>query len=247
MYSKASISSLSILQRRLGYKFKNAELLTKALTHRSFVHEQPGKDILDNERLEFLGDSVLGMVVSDHLLKEFPNFSEGKLTKLRAGLVNDSNLAKKAMDLRLGNFVRLGKGEILTGGRKRDSILASTLEALIGAIYLDGGLDTIPVLLHRLFKNDIRIIISKKGERNWKDLLQQYTQKKIKSHPDYAIIKETGPPHKRKFVVAVKINGKMLGRGAGDSKKQAEQKAAKSTLMKYFPKYLNETTRYKNQ
>ncbi len=247
MRSKMSIPSLSILQRSLGYKFKNTELLTKALTHRSFVHEQPQKDIVDNERLEFFGDSVLGLVVSDYLLKKFPNFSEGKLTKLRAGLVNDSNLAKKAMNLRVGNFIRLGRGEALTGGRKRNSILASTLEALIGAIYLDGGLNAISVLLHRLFKNDIKLIISKKGERNWKELLQQYTQKNFKSHPDYKIIKETGPPHKRKFVIGVKINNKMLGKGAGDNKKQAEQKAAKSTLFKYFRKYLNQTTVSKNQ
>jgi len=243
MHSKMPTPSLSILQRKLGYKFKNALLLTQALTHRSFVHEQPQKDIVDNERLEFFGDSVLGLVVSDYLLKKFPNFSEGKLTKLRSGLVNDSNLAKKAMNLRVGNFIRLGRGEDLTGGRKRNSILASTLEALIGAIYLDGGIDPISVLLHRLFKNDIKLIISKKGERNWKELLQQYTQKNFKSHPDYKIIKVTGPPHKRKFVIGVKINNKMLGRGAGDNKKQAEQKAAKSTLFKYFRKYLTEVSK----
>ncbi len=243
MHSKMPIPSLSILQRKLGYKFKNALLLTQALTHRSFVHEQPQKDIVDNERLEFFGDSVLGLVVSDYLLKKFPNFSEGKLTKLRSGLVNDSNLAKKAMNLRVGNFIRLGRGEDLTGGRKRNSILASTLEALIGAIYLDGGLDPISAILHRLFKNDIKLIISKKGERNWKELLQQHTQKKFKSRPDYKIIKETGPPHKRKFVIGVKINNKMLGSGAGDNKKQAEQKAAKSTLFKYFRKYLTEVSK----
>jgi ribonuclease-3 len=254
MYSKGFFSNLSLkkvnpsitgdnlsrCQKGLGYRFKNIEFLIKALTHRSFAHESSSKDVKDNERLEFLGDSVLAIVVSEYLIKKFPFHSEGTLTKLRAKLVNGSTLAKKAANLQLGKFLRLGKGEMLTGGNRRASILASGLEAVIGAIYLDGGLNEAASLIHSLLKNDIKSIIQKKGERNWKGLLQQYTQKKLKSQPSYTVIEEKGPEHKKKFTVAVKINGQPLGKGKGETKKEAEQKAAKSILHRYYRQYLHQ-------
>lgn len=235
---------LSKCQKTLGYQFNDLKMLTKALTHRSFAHEsisKPVKDpVKDNERLEFLGDSVLSIVISDYLFKNFPAYSEGTLTKLRANLVNGPTLAKKAAKLHLGKFLQLGKGEMLTGGSKRASILASGLEAVIGAIYLDGGIDKATIFIRSLFKNEIKSLIQKKGERNWKGLLQQYTQKELKSQPFYIVTEEKGPDHKKRFVIVVKILDRLLGKGKGKTKKEAEQQAAKSTLQKYYRHYLNQ-------
>ncbi|MEA3328235.1 MAG: ribonuclease III [Candidatus Omnitrophota bacterium] len=233
-------NSLSKCQKTLGYQFNDVKILIKALTHRSFAHESILKAVKDNERLEFLGDSVLSIVVSDYLVKHFPAYSEGILTKLRANLVNGPSLTEKALKLHLGKFLQLGKGEMLTGGNKRASILASGLEAVIGAIYLDGGLNKAADFVHSLFKNEIKSLSQKKGERNWKGLLQQYTQKELKSQPSYVVIEEKGPEHKKRFVIVVKIFDRLLGKGKGKTKKEAEQQAAKSTLRKYYRHYLDQ-------
>ncbi|MEA3560224.1 MAG: ribonuclease III [Candidatus Omnitrophota bacterium] len=233
-------SRLSECQKRFQYQFRNTELLIKALTHRSFAHESASKFTKDNERLEFLGDSVLGIVISEYLIKNFPELSEGALTKLRASLVNGPMLAKKAAKLQLGKFLQLGKGERSTGGSKRSSILGSGLEAIIGAIYLDGGLNKAAIFILFLLKSEVKVLVQKKGERNWKGLLQQYTQKELKSQPHYTVIAESGLEHKKNFTIAVNINGRQLAKAKGKTKKEAEQKAAKLTLRKHCRRYLHQ-------
>jgi ribonuclease III len=211
---------LRALQVPLG-----GDLLERALVHRSFAYENGG--LPTNERLEFLGDSVLGLIVTDTLFREYPDLPEGQLAKLRAAVVNMRALAGVARGLRLGSYVRLGKGEEGTGGRDKSSILADTLEAVIGAVYVDRGLAEADDLVHRLFDPVIARSARLGAGLDWKTSLQELTAAEILGVPEY-YVEESGPDHQKSFRASVRIGGRSYGEGEGHSKKEAEQQAAEA-------------------
>jgi ribonuclease-3 len=211
---------LSAIQVPLG-----AELLDRALMHRSFAYENGG--LPTNERLEFLGDSVLGLIVTDTLFRQYPDLPEGQLAKLRAAVVNMRALAGVARGLKLGEYVRLGKGEEGTGGRDKSSILADTLEAVIGAVYLDKGLPEADALVHRLFDPVIARSARLGAGLDWKTSLQELTAAEVLGVPEYHV-DESGPDHQKSFRATVRIGDQTYGEGEGRSKKEAEQQAAEA-------------------
>ncbi|MDX6361078.1 MAG: ribonuclease [Streptomyces sp.] len=217
-------SSHTLLEGRLGYKLESA-LLVRALTHRSYAYENGG--LPTNERLEFLGDSVLGLVVTDTLYRTHPDLPEGQLAKLRAAVVNSRALAEVGRGLELGSFIRLGRGEEGTGGRDKASILADTLEAVIGAVYLDQGLEAAGELVHRLFDPLIEKSSNLGAGLDWKTSLQELTATEGLGVPEY-LVSETGPDHEKTFTAAARVGGVSYGTGTGRSKKEAEQQAAES-------------------
>ena len=212
------------LQDALGVPLA-ADLLERALTHRSFAYENGG--LPTNERLEFLGDSVLGLIVTDTLFREYPDLPEGQLAKLRAAVVNMRALAGVARGLQLGSYIRLGKGEEGTGGRDKSSILADTLEAVLGAVYLDRGLGEADALVHRLFDPVIARSARLGAGLDWKTSLQELTAAEILGVPEYHV-EESGPDHQKSFRASVRIAGRTYGEGGGRSKKEAEQQAAEA-------------------
>jgi len=218
------------LQTNLGYTFKRHSLLKHAITHKSFIHEQNLHPLDSNERLEFLGDAVLELCISDFLYHRYPEISEGDLTKKRAALVCEATLASLARSLSVGTFILLGQGEAAEGGRERDSILSDVLESIFGAIFLDGGLEEVRALILRLYEP-----VEEKATRANKDFktaLQERLQKISKQTATYSIINETGPAHKKIFTAQAIYNGKAIGTGSGASKKIAEQEAARMALEK---------------
>lgn len=220
----AAPSSHAVLEGRLGYTLGSA-LLVRSLTHRSYAYENGG--LPTNERLEFLGDSVLGLIVTDTLYRVHPDLPEGQLAKLRAAVVNSRALAEVARGLDLGAFIRLGRGEEGTGGRDKASILADTLEAVIGAVYLDRGLEAATELVHRLFDPLIDRSSSLGAGLDWKTSLQELTAAEGLGVPEYAVT-ETGPDHEKTFTAAARVGGVAYGTGTGRSKKEAEQQAAET-------------------
>jgi ribonuclease III len=200
-------------------------LLERALTHRSFAYENGG--LPTNERLEFLGDSVLGVVVTDALFRGYPDLPEGQLAKLRAAVVNMRALASVARGLKLGDYVRLGRGEDATGGRDKSSILADTLEAVIGAVYIERGLDEASALVHRLFDPVIARSARLGAGLDWKTSLQELTASEVLGVPEYQV-EESGPDHQKSFRAVVRVSGHVYGTGHGRSKKEAEQQAAET-------------------
>jgi ribonuclease-3 len=211
------------LDRLLGVRFRDGALRELALTHRSYAFEN--EIGINNERLEFLGDAVLGIVVTDMAFREFPDMPEGELAKLRAAIVNMGALADVARDLGLGRFVLLGKGEEMSGGRDKSSILADALEALLGAIYLDRGLDAARKLIVRLFRPRMIAYVRGEGERDYKTILQELASADLHALPEYRIT-ERGPDHQKEFTATVFLDGDRWGTGMGRSKKEAEQQAA---------------------
>lgn len=224
------MEDLSSLQEKLAYTFKDMEWLHQALTHRSYIHENPSSPLKDNEKMEFLGDAVLDLVIRDLLLKAFPNYSEGELSKIRAWVVNESTLAKVARSIELGNHLFLGRGEELSGGRDKSSILADTYEALVAAIYLDGGLIPAFEVIKKHFAIILKEAIHADFLEDYKTQLQEYSQERFKSVPTYEVEREVGPDHDKTFFVTLLINGKIISHGTGKSKKEAEQHAAKDAL-----------------
>jgi ribonuclease-3 len=218
---------MDTLQAALGYTFRNKTLLTQALTHSSYAYEHAPGQITHNERLEFLGDAVLELCISDWLYSLYPSMSEGELTKNRAAQVCEPNLAAKAKSLNLGNHMRLGNGEDQSGGRNKSSLLADVFEAVLGAIYLDGGLEAACSVVSRLFTPNEN---EPPPQHDNKTTLQEILQKNSRETAVYHIISESGPPHKRVFVAEVSHMGKVLGKGTGNSKKEAEQNAAGEAL-----------------
>ena len=216
------------LQTGLGYTFRRHALLRHAVTHSSFVHEHGLDHAHSNERLEFLGDAVLELCISDFLYHRFPEMAEGDLTKRRAGLVCESSLAELARSLKLGNFLLLGQGEAHEGGREKDSILSDALESVLGAVFLDGGLEEARLVVMRLFEPIVDKVV--KQLKDYKSTLQEYLQKNSHETATYTIIKEEGPPHHRVFTAQASHRDKVLGKGSGGSKKAAEQAAAKMAL-----------------
>lgn len=217
------------LQNKIGYQFKNPALLNEALTHSSYANEHKTQHIKYNERLEFLGDSVLSIVVSDYIYKNCPELPEGELTKLRASLVCEKSLYEFAKKIDLGKYLVLSKGERNNGGADRPSILSDAFEALIAAIYIDGGLA--PASKHILNFVIPAIKNSKKKKINdYKTTLQEIIQKNPGEKLEYVLIKESGPDHNKHFVVEVHLNSNVIGKGGGRSKKEAEQQAAREAL-----------------
>jgi ribonuclease-3 len=213
----------------LGIRFKDAVLRETALTHRSYAFENELGS--NNERLEFLGDAVLGIVVTDMAFREFPEMPEGELAKLRAAMVNMGALAEVARDLGLGRFILLGKGEEMSGGRDKSSILADAFEALLGAVYLDRGLDAARKLIVRLFRPRMIAYVRGEGERDYKTILQELASADLHALPEYRI-SERGPDHMKEFTATVYLAGMSWGSGMGRSKKEAEQQAAHEAYVK---------------
>ena len=217
-------------ERRIGYSFKRRDLLTRAITHKSYSHEARHENARHNETFEFLGDSVLGFVIGDLLFQHFPDLDEGALSKMKAYLVSAPSLAEKARQFGMGEVLLLGVGEEKTGGRKKDSLLANLFEAVIAAVYLDGGIEPARQLIEASFSADIASI-----DRHdllfhdYKTALQELAQGKGLPLPDYSVVGEVGPDHDKTFVVEVKI-GAHVARGEGSSKKEAQQQAARHAL-----------------
>ncbi len=216
------------LEQRIGYVFRDKQLLRQALTHSSFTNEQRINKTQDYERLEFLGDAVLELVSSEYLYQQYPQVPEGELTKRRASVVCEPSLAFCARDIELGKYMRLGKGEEATGGRKRDSIIADVMEAVIGAIYLDGGME--PARKH-IMKYILSDLEDKQLFFDSKSNLQELIQGKLKKEFSYIMLEESGPEHDKTFLVEVQMEGECLGKGTGRTKKAAEQQAAYQALL----------------
>ena len=214
----------------LGYSFNNQELIFQAFRHPSYVYEKDDLGISDNQRLEFLGDAVINLAISHLLMESFPDMKEGDLSKYRASLVSESGLYHIAHELKLGDYLLLGKGEEQTNGRKKPSIITDAFEALIGAIYLDGGFPEALRIIEKLFSQSLNKINLGKSINDFKTELQEYSQDTFQSPPEYRIEKETGPDHNKTFYVSVYLKENLTGKGKGKSKKEAEQKAAKEAL-----------------
>lgn len=217
--------SLEALQEILGYRFRDLERLRTALTHRSYANEQPESGQRDNERLEFIGDAVLDLVVGHMLMEAYPDLSEGQLSVTRSQVVSEDGLSEIAYHLGLGRFIYLGKGERRSGGQNKPSILADALEAVIGAVYLDEGFDAARALVARLFADAVATV-EVTGFYDYKTRLQELAQARLKATPVYRVVGDSGPDHAKTFEVCVEINGHEWGRAIGSSKKRAEQLAA---------------------
>lgn len=215
------------LNENLGYRFKQPELLLQAFRHSSYVNEQADDRLENNERLEFLGDAVLDLAISHILMELFYDAREGDLSKYRAMLVDESGLFQVAKKLRLGDYLFLGKGEEQSDGREKPSILANTMEALLGALYLDAGYKKTMKIIHKLFDPLLEELGQRAIPHDYKSHLQEYTQKAFKTLPKYSLSHESGPAHAKTFRVELSLKGELLSTGEGKSKKEAEQKAAK--------------------
>jgi ribonuclease-3 len=219
------------LSEKLGYEFTKPELLAEAFRHASYVNELGDGNLRDNERLEFLGDAVLDLAVSHILMDVFQDAREGPLSKWRASVVNEKVLSELAGELELGNYLCLGRGEELSGGREKPSILADTLEALLGAVYLDAGFERAKEIIRNLFFYHIGKLEGIGLDEDFKSLLQEFTQETHKTRPEYVLVSESGPAHARTFRVALVIQGRTVSEGEGKSKKEAEQKAAREAFL----------------
>ena len=220
------------LQQTIGIAFRDTSLLEQAFIHSSYVNENPNSPLSDNERLEFLGDALLSFIVTEKLYHEFPHLAEGELTEIRVSLIREETLAQLASELNLGDYLFLAKGEELTGGRGRQSNLADTFEALIGAIFLDQGLTAIKDFVLRKLHGQLEQIKTEGIGQNYKALLQEFTQAKYKLLPTYRIVEVSGPDHDKNFTVEVALEDRILGTGSGKSKRAAEMEAAHSAWEK---------------
>ena len=217
-------------QKTIQYVFIHPALLEEALTHKSHLQGKQGEALKDNERLEFLGDAVLGLIISEYLAKTYPDLTEGDLSQTRAQLVRQSSLAQAARRLELGSLFRLGRGEERTHGREKSSLLANTLEAVIAAVYLDGGLGPARAFVLKALEDKLRALDQSNLQASWQDYksqLQEWCQQKCFTIPEYRLVSESGPDHEKVFDVEVSIQGVIRGRGIGYNKKSAEQEAAK--------------------
>jgi len=226
------MNSLEHLEKKLKIKFKNIQALKEALIHRSYLNEAKQKNLHSNERLEFLGDSILSFVISEWLFKQFPNYSEGNLTNIRSNLVKTESLAKIAKKFDLGKFLFLSRGEKEEGGENNSTLLANTFEAVLGAIFLDRGIAKVKKFIKKNFKNLLESLVLKGEFKDFKSLLQETVQAEKKLTPSYKIIKESGPDHAKIFTVGVYLGKKLLAIGSGKSKQAAEENAAEAVLNK---------------
>ena len=221
------------LEAAIGYRFKNISLLQNALTHSSYANERWHNSLLSNERLEFLGDSVLGMLVAEYLYQNFPNRPEGELTRMRADMVCEQTLAAAANRIGLGTHLLLGHGEEQGGGRNRNSILADAMESVIAACFLDGGMDAALKVVQQFIL--VEVPVTKLHNADYKTKLQELVQQKKNQVLSYRLAGQSGPDHDKKFDVEVSLNGQVVGAGSGSSKKRAEQDAARCAIEKLFP------------
>ena len=231
-FSENRMQELRSLQDQIKFQFSDLKLLNKALTHKSYANEN-NKNLNHNERLEFLGDSVLDILVSDFLVHKYSDFEEGILSIIRAAVVNESCLAKLAKKINLGDYLLLGKGEQISGGKNKPSILADAFEALVGAVFCDGKLDAASNIFLPLLIEEIENTAKSWSFRDFKTDLQEYTQNKLVCIPRYKVVKEIGPDHAKEFEVVVMVKNEIQGKGLGKSKKEAEQAAAKLAIEKY--------------
>jgi len=225
------------LQKTLGISFNNPKLLEQALVHSSFINENPAHAMGHNERLEFLGDAVLDLVIAEKLFLDYPDISEGEMTRLRASLVRRETLARIAGDIRLGSYLLMGKGEEATGGRGKLPNLAGALEALIAAVYLDLGAPVVKEMIIKLYAGEWKKLSGRGAAIDYKSRLQELAQSRFQEIPAYRLISESGPDHDKKFRVEVLINAKVLGDGIGKSKKLAETEAARLALQRLADTY----------
>ena len=224
------VSPIESLQASLGYRFTNPAFLQEALTHTSYVNERKQTDLNHNERLEFLGDAVLSLVMSEYLASRLPACSEGALSKLKAKLVSESSLARAARRLGLGDHLKLGRGEERSKGREKDSLLSDAMEAVIAAVHLDGGFSASRAVTVHVFADELRAVTDQSehpGSDDFKTQFQEWCQKHYEALPRYEIVRESGPDHDKLFEVAVSVKEDVVGHGMGRSKKEAEQAAAK--------------------
>ena len=221
------------LEIAIGYRFRNISLLQNALTHSSYANERWHNSLLSNERLEFLGDSVLGMLVADYLYRNFPNRPEGELTRMRADMVCEQTLAAVANRIGLGEHLLLGHGEEQGGGRSRNSILADAVESVIAACFLDGGMEAALGIVQKFIL--VEVPVKKLHNTDYKTTLQELVQRKKNQVLSYALVNQSGPDHNKQFVVEVSLNGTVVGKGIGSSKKRAEQEAARDAMEHLFP------------
>jgi ribonuclease III len=223
------LEEIPVVESKIGYTFKEKELLALAFVHRSFVNENKENIVKHNERLEFFGDSILGLLISEYLFKYLPSTPEGDLSRYRSRLVEACSCMLYVKKLDLWSYVLMGKGERQNDGRGRDSILANLFEALLAAVYLDGGIESARRFLFKNFSEEINQIL-KTPIRNWKAILQNYTQQKFHQPPVYKTLSEEGPDHGKTFYISVHVNGNECGRGTGASKKEAQQAAAQTAI-----------------
>ena len=221
------------LETAIGYQFQNIQLLQNALTHSSYANERWHNSLLSNERLEFLGDSVLGMLVAEYLYHTFPDRPEGELTRMRADMVCEHTLATVANKIGLGNHLMLGHGEERLGGRSRESILADATESVIAACFLDGGLEAAARFVKKYIL--VEVPVTRLNNVDYKTALQELVQQKKNQVLSYTLVGQSGPDHDKQFDVEVSLNGSVVGKGSGRSKKRAEQMAAKAAMEKLYP------------
>ena len=226
----ATVTNPEKLEEIIGVEFKNKDILKEALTHRSYVNEHPNWPVPNNERLEYLGDAVLELVVTEYLYAKYPEFQEGKMTSLRAALVNHIILSKIAKDISLQKFIILSRGEAKDTGRARDVILANAIESLLGAIYLDQGYEAVKKLIHKIVLTKLPEVMEKGLERDPKSVLQEIVQEKMKLTPSYRVLEEHGPDHQKEFLVAVLFGDEIIEKGRGNSKQEGEYRAAENAL-----------------
>jgi ribonuclease-3 len=219
-----------VLQERLGVEALNPELGLAALTHKSYCNEHRNESVVDNERLEFLGDAVVDLLVSHRLMERFPSADEGELSKLRALIVNEDALARVARELHIGELLRMGRGEELTGGRDKSSVLADALEAIIAAVYLTQGVTGAMAVVDRHFAEALDGVAEGRSGDDYKTRLQEFMQSQGRAAPRYRVVAEEGPDHAKTFEVEVSVGGDLFGRASGRNKKEAEQAAARKTL-----------------
>jgi len=224
------LADLATLQRTLSISFSNPSLLEQALVHSSYVNENPGFALNSNERLEFLGDAVLGLIIAEKLYRDFSQSTEGEMTKRRSALVRRDTLARVARTIELGDYLYLGKGEETSGGRRKPANLAGALEAVIAAIFLDQGSTTTEEVILRLFDEELQKVANRGAGADYKSQLQELIQAREQQTPAYQLVEAMGPDHDRRFTVEVRIGDTVLGRGSGKSKKVAETEAARAAL-----------------
>lgn len=234
-FQRLSTDGLAAFEERIGYTFLDREILIRALTHKSYSHEAKNGSPRDNETYEFLGDSVLGFVIGDLLFHRFPDLDEGALSKMKAYLVSSTSLAEKARSYEMGGVLFLGVGEEKSGGRKKDSLLANLFEAMLAAVYLDGGIGAVRHLIERSFTPHLEAIDEEDLLfQDYKTALQERAQGSGLPLPEYSVVEEVGPDHDKRFIVEVKV-GSLVTRGEGSSKKEAQQQAARHALRESSP------------
>lgn len=224
------MADLVALQETLGVSFSELSLLEQAMVHSSYINENPGFALTSNERLEFLGDAILGFIIAEKLYQDFPDFTEGEMTKLRSVLVRRDTLTSIARAIRLGDYLHMGRGEEASGGRDKSANLAGTLEAVVAAVFIDKGLAITRDFILKLFDEELKRVIGWEVGIDYKSQLQEFIQSKYRSAPTYRLVEATGPDHDKRFTIEVIAGDAVLGRGSGKSKKAAETEAARLAL-----------------